>query len=94
MAHAPVGMFSPNPFGLHDVIGNVKEWCLDAASSYDRDPRRGTGLRADQVDRWRTMRGGSFAESTARARSAHRKFHLADRKHRRIGVRAARLVSD
>ena len=30
----PVGKYPPNDYGVHDIVGNVWEWCLD---SYDED---------------------------------------------------------
>lgn len=72
----PVGRKKPNPWGLHDMHGNVWEWTLD---QYDPDcyDKRGTGA----VDPWakptteypRVVRGGSWDDDPEELRSAARR---------------------
>ncbi|MBK8975177.1 MAG: SUMF1/EgtB/PvdO family nonheme iron enzyme [Planctomycetes bacterium] len=51
----PVGLLSPNGFGLRDMHGNIFEWCLDA---YERETNP-DGCRGGRGSR-RMARGGSF----------------------------------
>ncbi len=65
----PVGGYSPNAWGLHDMHGSVWEWCLDSWSSYPAgavtDPFVTGG--SDRVSR-----GGGWAGDSYRCRSGHR----------------------
>ena len=60
---APVGSFAANPFGLHDMHGNVWEWVEDCyQSNYDGAPTDGSArLSPDCTNHVNhVVRGGSW----------------------------------
>jgi formylglycine-generating enzyme required for sulfatase activity len=68
----PVGQKQPNPWGLHDMHGNIKEWVQDwydqdyYAKSPARDPRGPSG------GLFRVLRGGGWIDDAEDLRSAYR----------------------
>jgi formylglycine-generating enzyme required for sulfatase activity len=66
-----VGSYAPNAFGLHDMHGNVWEWCLDTYASYAPGPVTDPFVTGGPI---RVIRGGSwFIYNTAFiCRSAYR----------------------
>ena len=72
-----VGTKQPNPWGLHDMHGNVSEWVLDQyaptyekllATKHARNP-----LLVPTTEYPRTVRGGSWDSKPEQCRSASRK---------------------
>ncbi len=93
VVHAPVGTYRANPFGLHDVAGNVWEWCMDGYGLYSLDTDPGTGLRRSPKDAPKVFRGGGFRASTVHARAADRySLYGKDYQGYDIGIRPARLL--
>ena len=74
-----VGTRKPNPFGLHDMLGNVAEWTLDQydPKAYERFARNPLSIRPVTVPtdaKWsHVVRGGSWADQADRCRSAARR---------------------
>ncbi|MEW6744264.1 MAG: bifunctional serine/threonine-protein kinase/formylglycine-generating enzyme family protein [Planctomycetota bacterium] len=89
---APVASFAANPFGLHDVIGNVLEWCRDWSADYRQPVSTGDGLREPEPEgrRLRIYRGGSFDFRADVARSHVRDRNTADTANFNLGLRPAR----
>jgi formylglycine-generating enzyme required for sulfatase activity len=69
----PVGQKQPNAFGLHDLHGNVWEWCEDAwHDTYKGAPKDGSAWTKGGEAVRRVLRGGSWYGHTGGARSAYR----------------------
>ena len=68
-----VGEFFANQWGLHDMHGNVMEWCLDTwHSNYENAPIDGSAWIDQDNEKYRVLRGGSWFDPPKINRSANR----------------------
>ncbi len=92
--HAAIGSFPANRFGLHEVHGNVWEWCQDSYQQkfYSWGPKLNPVSHPEAA--WNKIsRGGSFSSSANSARSALRYVDSPEVKANRLGVRPARALA-
>jgi len=93
--HAKIGSYRANAFGLHDVHGNVWEWCRDGFDDYTEPVRAGDGERLGTGSSpllFRAFRGGSFTNGAASARSASRGFAEPLYTVDDLGLRPCRII--
>ena len=90
---APVGSFSPNVWGLHDVHGNVLEWVQDCRNdSYAGAPSDGRAWTEGGCSS-RVLRGGAWDFESRSLRSAFRGWSSVDRRNFSFGFRVARTLT-
>ncbi|MCH9687668.1 MAG: formylglycine-generating enzyme family protein [Deltaproteobacteria bacterium] len=81
-----VGEKLPNPWGLFDMLGNVREWCFDGMRGYaDRARRDPVGSLA--TGGYRVNRGGAWGGGVRHVRAAFRVRDVPDYRSRNLGLR-------
>ncbi len=88
----PAGTLSANPWGLHEVAGNVAEWVQDCwHPDYAGAPADGSPWQQDEDGDCavRVVRGGGWSYVPWALRSAYRTFSPAARGQDAIGFRVA-----
>ena len=88
---AIVGSFQPNGFGLHDMAGNVSEWCWDFYDpSYGTPEPQLKNPHGPDKGQNCVVRGGSWRHTAADARCASRFNQPGDLPAAHVGFRVVR----
>ena len=96
-------MYPSNNYGLHDISGNVAEWCLDGYDQnfYIRLPRKNPFAdgniqdviqRMDEIRTFRIIRGGSWHGDENDLRIANRNYRAPSDANRYFGFRCVKSL--
>ena len=89
--NAPTAQYKPNPFGLYDINGNVREWVADChQQGYEGAPTDGSVRMHQGACEARVVRGGAWVDGGSTARSAYRYAEAEDFRNYQVGFRVAR----
>lgn len=83
-----VGSYPPNAWNLHDMHGNVEEWCQDWYGEYTEDDQ--TDPKGPAKGESRVIRGGSWRNSHIFHRVSFRNGNDPEFRHAGIGIRLVR----
>jgi formylglycine-generating enzyme required for sulfatase activity len=87
---APVGRYSPNAYGLHDMLGNVWEWVEDCWNQGYAGAPNTAAPRSTGTCEVRVFRGGAWNSKPASVRAAYRDRDTRDERHENLGFRVVR----
>jgi formylglycine-generating enzyme required for sulfatase activity len=90
LATTPVGRYPANPWGLHDMHGNVWEWCQDWFGDYP--PQDVVDPQGPKGGQERVLRGGSFTDIAQHCRSATRHKYEPNGRDHTVGFRVCFFV--
>jgi len=88
----PIGKKQANHWGVKDILGNVREWCLDTYSkSYEYTSRDGSAY-SDEEEKFKVIRGGAWNQADSALRVSNRFWAAPTKKSNNDGFRLVKEI--